>query len=273
MKRMSEHTGLINSYQLLITAACRNTGGNMKGSHSRAADRCSFVPRHRFSQVTSFMRWECYGIILLHSCIPPLPAVSDTLETVSYLHLFKPGIRELSSPLHLNTEEPFTTINTILYRLQYNSIQCLNATILVRLWTTNTYIFPMCELCGASCREQWLSKQWLNTLRLRQNGCHYTDDSLKWTFLNENVWIEIKISPNFVPKGSIKNIPALVQNMVWRQPGDKPLSEPMMVSLLTHICVTRPQLDESTVRRQLKSPQSLPGRSIHLTLVTKWSWS
>ena len=34
---------------------------------------------------------------------------------------------------------------------------------------------------------------------------------------------------------------ALVQIMAWRRPGDKPLSEPMMVSLLTHICVTRPQ--------------------------------
>ena len=33
------------------------------------------------------------------------------------------------------------------------------------------------------------------------------------------------------------------------------------------------QLDESTARRQLKSPQSLSGRSIHMTLVTKWSWS
>ena len=29
--------------------------------------------------------------------------------------------------------------------------------------------------------------------------------------------------------------------MAWRRPGDKPLSEPIMVSLLTHICVTRPQ--------------------------------
>ena len=29
--------------------------------------------------------------------------------------------------------------------------------------------------------------------------------------------------------------------MAWRRPGDKPLSEPMMVKLLTHICVTRPQ--------------------------------
>ena len=28
--------------------------------------------------------------------------------------------------------------------------------------------------------------------------------------------------------------------MAWHQSGDKPLSEPMMVNLLTHICVTRP---------------------------------
>ena len=29
--------------------------------------------------------------------------------------------------------------------------------------------------------------------------------------------------------------------MAWRRPGDKPLSQPMMVRSLTHICVTRPQ--------------------------------
>ena len=29
--------------------------------------------------------------------------------------------------------------------------------------------------------------------------------------------------------------------MAWRRPGDKPLSEPMMVSIPTQICVTRPQ--------------------------------
>ena len=33
------------------------------------------------------------------------------------------------------------------------------------------------------------------------------------------------------------------------------------------------ELDESTARRQLKSPRSLFGRSLHLTLVTKWSRS
>ena len=35
----------------------------------------------------------------------------------------------------------------------------------------------------------------------------------------------------------------------------------------------RKKLDESTACRQLKSPRSLSGRSLHLTLVTKWSRS
>ena len=80
-----------------------------------------------------------------------------------------------------------------------------------------------------------------NSLRPRRNRRHFADDIFKCIFLNENVWIPIKISLKFVPKGPINNIPALVHIMAWRRPGDKPLSEPMMVSLLTHICVTRPQ--------------------------------
>ena len=81
----------------------------------------------------------------------------------------------------------------------------------------------------------------INTLRPRQDGRHFPDDILKYIFLSENVWIPIIISLKFVPKGPISNIPALVRIMAWRRPDDKPLSEPMMVSLLTHICVTRPQ--------------------------------
>ena len=83
--------------------------------------------------------------------------------------------------------------------------------------------------------------RWVNTLRQRQNGRHFADDIFKCIFLNENVWIPMKISTKFVPKGPSNNIPTLVQIMAWRRPGDKPLSEPMMVSLTTHICVTRPQ--------------------------------
>ena len=81
----------------------------------------------------------------------------------------------------------------------------------------------------------------INTLRPRQNGRHFAEDIFKRIFMNKNVRISINISLKFVPKGIINNIPALVQVMAWCRPGDKPLSEPMMVNLLTHICVTRPQ--------------------------------
>ena len=72
-----------------------------------------------------------------------------------------------------------------------------------------------------------------------KNGRRFADDIFKSILLKENVSIAIKISLKFVPKGPINNIPTLVQIMAWRRPGDKPLSEPMMVSLPKHICVTR----------------------------------
>ena len=86
-----------------------------------------------------------------------------------------------------------------------------------------------------------LYKTHLNTLRPRQNGRCFADDTFKRIFLNENVRISIKISVKFVPKGPVNNNPTLVQIMAWRRSGDKPFSEPMMVSLLTYICVTQPQ--------------------------------
>ena len=68
----------------------------------------------------------------------------------------------------------------------------------------------------------------LNTLKPRQNGRHFPDDIFKCILLNGNVWIATKNSLKFVSKGPINNIPALVQIMAWRRPGDKRLSEPMM---------------------------------------------
>ena len=41
--------------------------------------------------------------------------------------------------------------------------------------------------------------------------------------------------------GPINNIPTLLQIIARHRPGDKPLSEPMMASLLTHVCSSRPQ--------------------------------
>ena len=87
----------------------------------------------------------------------------------------------------------------------------------------------------------------VNTLRPRQNEQHFADDIFKRIFFNENVWISIKISLKLVPKDPINNIPALVQIIAWRRSGDKPLSEPMMASLPTHIRVTRPQWVNSII--------------------------
>ena len=48
----------------------------------------------------------------------------------------------------------------------------------------------------------------LNTLRSRQNGRYFANDTFKRIFVNENVIIFIEISLKFVPKGPINNIPA-----------------------------------------------------------------
>ena len=106
----------------------------------------------------------------------------------------------------------------------------------------------------------------LNTLRPRQNGRHFADYTFKRIFVNENVRISIEISLKFVPRGPINNIPALVQIMAWCRPGDKPLSEPVMVSLLTHICVTRPQWVKSTscyVQSPRLSPRYTDREGLH----------
>ena len=72
----------------------------------------------------------------------------------------------------------------------------------------------------------------VNTLRPKQDGCHFPDDIFKCIFLNENVWILIKISLKFVPNGPINNIPALVQIMIWRRPDDKPLFERKIIPIV-----------------------------------------
>ena len=86
-----------------------------------------------------------------------------------------------------------------------------------------------------------ISDAGVNTLRPRQHGRHFPDDTVTYIFLNENVIISLNFSLKIVLKVRINNIQALVQIMAGRQPGDKPLSEPMVVYSLTHICVTRPQ--------------------------------
>ena len=62
-----------------------------------------------------------------------------------------------------------------------------------------------------------------------QNGRHFADDIFKRLFLDGNIWILNTISLKYVPWDARNNMSALVQIMAWRRPGDKPLSEPMLI--------------------------------------------
>ena len=148
---------------------------------------------------------------------------------------------------------PFFNINTGNLELHFNikavfpRFRIFSLNILCTLKMLSSYwnmsliclFVPFCALILQS----WIITSWgfFNTLRPRQNGHHFPDNILKGLFLNENVCIWIKISLKLVLKGPINNIPALVQIMAWCQLVGKPLSEPLMVRLSTHICVTWPQ--------------------------------
>ena len=124
----------------------------------------------------------------------------------------------------------------------------------VWIWEKNDHIImpPHCLwLISVSDGRRVSVAFWMIHLPCSTSLTHWGQDKMadiflttfifKCIFLNENVWISLKISLKLVPNGPISNIPALVQIMAWLLLGDKPLSEPMMFSLLTHICVTRPQ--------------------------------
>ena len=63
--------------------------------------------------------------------------------------------------------------------------------------------YPFHNLISTVLVEQTLE---VNTSRSRQNGHYFTDNILKYIFLNKNVGTLIKISLKFVPRGPINNI-------------------------------------------------------------------
>ena len=56
-----------------------------------------------------------------------------------------------------------------------------------------------------------------------QNGRHFPDDIFICNFVDENIWILIKIPLKFVPKGPMNNIPAVVGEelgaIIWTNDG------------------------------------------------------
>ena len=69
---------------------------------------------------------------------------------------------------------------------------------------------------------------YLNSSPPGQNGRHYGRRHFQRHFHEWKLYISIRISLKFVPKGPIDNKSALVRVMAWRRTGDKPLPEPML---------------------------------------------
>ena len=71
---------------------------------------------------------------------------------------------------------------------------------------------------------------------------------------NESLLVQVMASflSGADPLLSSHIVNTLVQIVPWRSPGDKPLSEPMMVRLPTHTCVTRPQWVNSTFLNEIR---------------------
>ena len=71
-------------------------------------------------------------------------------------------------------------------------------------------------------------RKYINSSPTGQNGCHFTDNIFKLTFMNEKFCILIRILLKFVPEGPIDKKSALVLVMDWCRTGDKPLLVPML---------------------------------------------
>ena len=175
------------------------------------------------------------NVDLYHKFVPlisPGPILDDCYQN-SYpkflpidiwkLNLWTKLFAELNILMHFFPARYIVSSLSIPLSLFYSMVYCL--CLFIAIWSTGN---------NNACIN-------INTLRPRQNGRLFADDIFMCIILNEKIWISINISLKFVPKGQINNIPVLVQIMAWHRICDKPLSEPMMFSLLTHICVTRPQ--------------------------------
>ena len=144
-----------------------------------------------------------------------------------------------------------------IYRLVY--------TVLCRTWCRqdqNNVVgikrdSPVCQMLLVVA-ERRLVMFWCNVLRPEHNhtnilqkfSTHWGRDIMaavsQTTFSKTFSWMKMSVFRlkshwSLFMRFQLTNIPALVQIMALRRPGDDTLFEPMMVRLPTHIRVTRPQ--------------------------------
>ena len=117
----------------------------------------------------------------------------------------------------------------------------------------NIFSLSLSLSLSISCLQDFTISYDMMSYRIRVGGqgawglTHWGRDKMavifQTTFSNTFSWMKMKefrlrFHWSLFPR--IK-LTSLVSIIAWRRPGDKPLSEAMMASLLTHICVARPQ--------------------------------
>ena len=108
---------------------------------------------------------------------------------------------------------------------KYNTCQCISWSQYCNYWCPGDQLIR--------CQQSWFLQAdialvyYFNTLRPRQNGRQFPDDFFKCIFFSCMIMFNFDFPEVFAE--------------VCSQESAKPLCEPMMVSLLTHICVTEPQ--------------------------------
>ena len=205
------------------------------------ADICQTTFWHAFSTIKSLIIWRNFaevsyfykGLInkTFNKCSDHSMMPSGPINPRRYMQL--PG----ACPTKYRIDK-FDRIQILLkIFVRYDRPTILESTaiwISSKIWIRSNLVNSI--FSGTATRSQSV-----NTFRPRQNGGHFADGIFKCIFLNKNILISTTVSLKIVPKVPINIIPSLVQIMAWCRPSDKPLSEPIMVRLSMHICITRPQ--------------------------------
>ena len=128
----------------------------------------------------------------------------------------------------------------LVYRWIHTSLGLNELTTFEQLLIINTFVNTACINKIVKCLHSLAQRV------LTHWGRDEIDNISQTTFSNvfssmKMFEFRLKFHWSLFLKGPISNTAALVQIMAWRRPGAKPLSEPMMVSLPTHIVVTQPQ--------------------------------
>ena len=142
--------------------------------------------------------WNNAGLLLIEPLGTNLSEISIGLQTFSFkkMHLNMSSAKWRPFCLRLNvlTQNCSVSSTVAMEILQsYTKPSVLVGEVLPAMFSSHSLLF--------------------NTLRPGQNGWHFTDNIFKSNLLTKNIWISIRISLKFVPKGQSNNIPALAR--IW----------------------------------------------------------